>query len=95
MERDHYQKLDQLILAGETGPINVLAKKMELTPRQVKYMLEVMKNSFGCPIVYLPSIRSYYYTEPGQCILGFHKSKVDDMLKELETLRKILETMRK
>jgi hypothetical protein len=93
IERKLYQQLDLMILSENAGSITVMAEKMDLLPRQVKYMIEVLKSKYDCPIKYIPAKRSYCYTESGQCILGFHKSKVDDMLKELEALKKIIETL--
>lgn len=90
-----YKKLDLLILAGNAGPLKSLAEKLGIEPRSVKYMLMFMKTRYRCPIEYSLMETSYYYTESGQCLLGFQDSKVVEILKELEILKKRLELLSK
>jgi hypothetical protein len=92
MDLELYRKLDLLIALGNAGSAELLAKKLDLDARQVKHMIDVLKNKYDCPIAFSASQKSYYYTEPGHCVLKFQSSKVEKFLREIESLaRKVFD----
>jgi len=91
MNNELYKNLDLLIASGNAGTVEILAKKLGLEPRQIKHMISVLKNKYDCPIGYSAALKSYYYTEPGHCVLGFQRSEPEKLLKEIQILtRKFL-----
>jgi len=92
-DKTSYNRLNLLILAGNAGPAEVLANKLEIKPRRAKYMLEVLRSKYDCPVMYNSSTKSYFYSKLGQCIFGFHDCCQDGMMKEIETLRKTLDVL--
>lgn len=88
MNTELYRKLDLLIVSGNAGTVKMLAKKLGTEPRQIKHMINVLKNKYDCPIGYSAPRKSYYYTQPGHCVLGFQSSEPEKLLKEIQTLTK-------
>lgn len=80
-----FQRLNDLIYLKSTGPVDVLAGKLGISPRQVKYIIKKMRQDCEAPIWYDPACQSYVYTQKGRCDFKFrasNKEMVNEAIKE-------------
>lgn len=66
-------RLDYLISTKSTGAPSQLARKLEMSERNLYYILDTMK-TLGAPIIYCKRRKSYLYEEGGQFVIGFVKT---------------------
>ena len=89
-----YQLLDNLIRTQQTGPVETLAKKLDVSPRKVKYMISKLKDQCNSPIRFEHYKQSYIYTEEGSCNFTFQKSNresiIDFFLTNIDNYFKII-----
>jgi hypothetical protein len=62
--------IDGLIQSHQTGSPDDLAKKVDMSPRNVYVILKFMR-SLGAAIEYSPTLKSYYYQNGGGFQIGF------------------------
>lgn len=89
-----YQRLNELICLKGTGPVDALAEKLDVSPRKVKYMIQMMKESCDSPIHFDFTRQSYVYTQDGCCDFRFRPNKREYITKAVnEVLRKCLSAL--
>lgn len=71
------ERLDFLIRKKSTGTPTELARRLEMSERNLYYILGTMKMR-GAPIAYCKKRKSYYYHQEGQFLIGFVKSNDPD-----------------
>lgn len=89
-----YQRLNELICLKATGPVDCLAEKLGVSPRKVKYMIQVMKELCNAPIHFDFTRQSYIYTDDGHCDFKFHINKREYITERVnEALRQCLSAL--
>ena len=66
-----FQRLNDLICLQKTGTVEMLAEKLGISPRQVKYIIRKMRQDCEAPIWYDHYKQSYVYTQEGSCDFKF------------------------
>lgn len=74
------ERLDSLIRRKSTGSVRDLAKKLEISERNVYHLLDLMKD-LGAPIYFCRSTNSYCYKSEVKFSFGFVSTK------ELESVK--------
>ena len=67
------ERLDILIRTRSTGTPQELAKRLNMSERNLYHFLDVMKD-LGAPIFYCKTRKSYYYSEKGHFSIRFKKA---------------------
>ncbi|MDY0143916.1 MAG: hypothetical protein RBR97_18700 [Bacteroidales bacterium] len=67
------ERLDQLIRLKATGNPANLAKKLNVTERQVYNIINKLKTTYNAPVIFDKDRNSYVYNESGRIIIGFYK----------------------
>ena len=70
-----FQRLNELICLQNTGPVDVLAGKLGISSRQVKYIIRKMRQDCAAPIWFDHHKQSYMYTQDGSCDFKFKPAK--------------------
>ena len=70
---NNLERLDFLIRTKSTGSPSELARKLQMSERNLYYILDLMKD-LGAPIAYSKSRKSYNYVENGRFSVGFIKN---------------------
>ncbi|ACU03268.1 helix-turn-helix domain-containing protein [Pedobacter heparinus] len=84
-----YQRLNELICIRNTGPVEVLAEKLNISPRQVKYIIKKMRQDCEAPICFDNVRQSYVYTEKGRCDFKFRANNKEIVTEAIdEALKK-------
>lgn len=84
-----YQRLNDLICLKSTGPVDTLAEKLEISPRQVKYIIKKMRQDCEAPIWFDNTRQSYIYTQKGRCDFKFRASNKEIVTEAIdEALKK-------
>ena len=80
LNKEEYERLDQLIRLKATGSPQELADKFNRSKRTMQRIIEEMKK-VGCPIYYNRYRRSYCYEYPGKLIIKFETLNDDELNK--------------
>ncbi|MDD2636837.1 MAG: hypothetical protein PHW82_15195 [Bacteroidales bacterium] len=85
------ERLDQLIRLKATGNPANLAKKLNVTERQVYNIINKLKTTYKAPVIFDKDRNSYVYNESGRIIMGFYKDALSpDVIKQISGGKKCL-----
>lgn len=79
-----YQRLNDLICLKSTGSVDRLAEKLNISPRQVKYIIKKMRQDCGAPIWFDNTKQSYVYTQKGRCDFKFRANNKEVVSQAIE-----------
>ncbi|MFA8435554.1 MAG: hypothetical protein ACEPOZ_13630 [Marinifilaceae bacterium] len=68
------ERMDQLIRFRCTGSPSEFANKIQVSERQIYYLLGVMKD-MDAPIAYNKTLKTYYYASPVTLKICFEKKQ--------------------
>jgi len=86
MNISNFQTLNELIKSQATGSVCALSKRLNVSERTVKNMVDTLRTLCGCEIIYDFSKTSYVYLEDGSCDFIFKKSRKDYITTEVTNL---------
>lgn len=88
MNVSNFQTLNELIKSQTTGSVSTLAKRLNVSERTVKNMVDTLRTLCNCKIQYDFAKTSYVYMEEGSCDFRFMKSNKDYITNEVTNLLK-------
>lgn len=74
---ERLERIDRLIRIKGTGTPAELAARLKMSERNIYQYLNLMKE-LGAPIKFDPFRETYYYSEEGQFIICFQRSKNEE-----------------
>lgn len=79
-----FQRIDNMIYLKSTGSVNVLASKLGISPRQVKYIIRKLREDCEAPVWFDHNRQSYVYTQEGSCAFKFHSDHKEVVTKAIK-----------
>lgn len=78
IDKNIIERLDQMIRFKETGSPSELAKKLQISERQLYRTIKDMKE-LGCPIIYDNYLETYKYEVEGSLTIKFQEKYNNEM----------------